>query len=407
MPVQLDRVPEALDTPSAPRVWLWGLSLLVLMALGVALALWLGPEPLMQDSQRFWWWASGVPALVWFGAFFMRGLLYLGQLSVVEGWNEKREAELTQLMRRGRRSQQLLAVSLQTALRAPEADGQAQRASLLAKDGGALRTQADWCGQARRHSRLPWLEHETEYQVLQRALSTLLGELAGALAEFPPERPVALLLETNSELSSEITDRLWQESLAQSRIRQAIARIDGRGLAAIDHWLDQRNQDQAILLVVAIQFAPSMVEGSAEAVAGLLFGNRRTQYVLPPMAYLHRPERVHAMTQEGVLQAVLQALDWALVPARLIGRVWMAGVDRSHDPMITSVMERAALPIQACHDLDELLGNTDSAAPWVAIAAAAETMAREAAPQFIFSVDHEEDASLWCSVVIPAQAPGE
>ncbi|WP_280282986.1 hypothetical protein [Pseudomonas sp. BN415] len=111
------------------------------MALGVVLALWLGSDALMQSSQRFWWWALGVPALVWFGALFLRGLLYLGQLSVVEGWNEMREAGLTQMMRRGRRSQQVLAVSLQTALRALEADGQAQRASLLAKDGGALRMQ--------------------------------------------------------------------------------------------------------------------------------------------------------------------------------------------------------------------------------------------------------------------------
>ncbi|WP_429213701.1 hypothetical protein [Metapseudomonas resinovorans] len=377
------------------------------MALGVVLALWLGPDALMQSSQRFWWWALGVPALVWFGAFFLRGLLYLSQLSVVEGWNEMREAGLTQMMRRGRRSQQVLAVSLQTALRAPEADGQAQRASLLAKDGGALRTQVGWRGQERRHSRLPWLEHETEHQLLRRALSTLLGELAGVLAAFPPERPVALLRETNSELSSEITDRLWQESLAQSGIRQAMALIDGSGLAAIDHWLDQHNQDQTLLLVVAIQVAPPSVEGSAESVVGLLFGNRLTQDVLPPRAYLHRPEQSRELTQEGVLQAVFQALDWALLPAELIGRVWIAGADRTRGPMITSAIEKASLPTQASHDLHEILGNPGSAAPWVAVAAAVEATASEAAPQFIFSVDSEEDASLWCSVVMPAQAPGE
>ncbi|WP_044872360.1 hypothetical protein [Pseudomonas sp. LFM046] len=407
MPVRLDKVPAALDEPSTPRVWLWGLSLPALMALGVVLALWLGPDALTQYSLHFWWWALGAPVLVWCGAVFWRGLLYLGQLSVVEGWNEAREVDLTQRMRRGRRSQQVLAVSLQTALRAPEADGQAQRISLLAKNGGALRTQAGWRGQQRRHSRLPWLEHENEHQLLQRVLSTLLGELADTLAAFPPEVPVSLLLEMNSELSSELMDRLWRESLEQSGIRQAITRIDGSGLAAIDHWLDQRIRDRALLLVVAIQVAPPVLEGAAEAAVGLLFGNRLTQDVLPPRAYLHRPERARERTPAGALTAAFQALDWVPLPGTSIGRVWITGADAAHGAVITTVMEKASLPAQASHDLGELLGNPGNAAPWVAIAAAVEATASEAVPHFIFSVDREEDVGLWCSVVMPAEAPGE
>lgn len=115
MPVRLDKVPAALKEPSAPRGWLWGMSLVALMALGVALALWFGPDVLRQSSQRFWWLALVGPALAWFGALFLRGLLYIGRLSVVESWNETREAHLTQMMRRGRRSQQVLAVSRQPA----------------------------------------------------------------------------------------------------------------------------------------------------------------------------------------------------------------------------------------------------------------------------------------------------
>lgn len=407
MPVRLDKVPVALDEPSAPRVWLWGLSLPALMALGVALALWLGPDALAQYSLHFWWLALGAPVLIWCGAVFWRGLVYLGQLSVVEGWNEVREADLTQRMRRGRRSQQVLAVSLQTALRAPETDGQAQRTALLVKNRGALRTQAGWCGQQRRHSRLPWLEHENEHQLLQRVLSTLLRELADTLAAFPPERPVSLLLEMNSGLSSRVTGQLWQEALKQSGIRQVMTRIEGCGLVAIDHWLDQRIQDQALLLVVAIQVAPPTIEGSAEAAVGLLFGNRLTQDVLPPRAYLHRPERSREPTPAGALKAAFQALDWVPLPATSIGRVWITGADAAYGAVITTVMEKASLPAQASHDLGALLGSPGNAAPWVAIAAAVEATVGEAVPHFIFSVDREEDASLWCSVVMPAEVTGE
>lgn len=407
MSVSLDRASAAVDEPSTPRIWLWGGLLLALMALGVALALWLGPDTLMQNSQRFWLLALGVPALAWLGALFLRGLLYAGQMSVVEGWNEAREADLAQRMRQGRRSQQVLAVSLQTALRAPDAEGHEQQASLLAKDGHALRTQVDWGGHMRRHSRLPYLEHETEQQLLRRVLATLLGELTSALAAFPSDRPVELLLEIDSGMPDEITSRLWQESLAASGIRQALTRIDGSGLSVIEHWLDQRTHDQALLLVVAIQVAPPLVEGSAESAVGLLFGNRLTQDVLLPTAYLHRPERAHELTSEGALQAVLQALDWVPVPVGRIGRVWITRSDSVCGSVITSAMAKASLPAQFSHDLHDVLGNPGSASPWVAIAAAVEAAASEAVPQFLFSAAREEDASLWCAVVMPTEAPGE
>lgn len=406
MTVRLDKVPPALDEPASPRLWLWLLPLPVSMALGVALTLWLGGNGLAPT--RFWLFALGVPALAWMGAAVVRGLIYLGELSAVEGWNDAREIDLTQKMRRGRRSQQVLAVSLHTALRDPAAEcGREQCTALLANDGSQLRAQPGWSNQGMRHSRLPPMEGENKRRLLLRVLSTVLEELAVPLAKLPPETPVSLVLEMEGGIGDVITDEIWQETLAESGIRQPVTQIVGGGLEAIDQWLDERIQDQALLMVVSFQIAPSSLEDSAEAVVGLLFGNRLTQDRLPPHAYLHRPEPVRGAAKEAALQAAAQALDWVPVPASSIGRVWLAGTDTARNAAIASVVDEVHLPAKTIHNLGALLGDPGKAAPWVAIAAAVEAIANKAEPQFIFTGDSAEDAWMWCSVVMPAVVPQE
>ncbi|WP_447748214.1 hypothetical protein [Pseudomonas nicosulfuronedens] len=405
MVVRLDKVPPALDEPPKPRLWLWLLPLPALLALGVALALWLGGNGLA--PARFWLFALGVPAIIWCAVAVVRGLIYLGELSAVEGWNEAREADLMQKMRRGRRSQQVLAVSLHTALRELNAEnGQAQCSALLANDGSQLRAQPGWEGSAR-HSRLPLVEVDTKQRVLSRVLATVLEELAAKLSVFPLDRPVALLLEMEGGLQEVVTQKIWADTLAHSGIRQTLTPIDGSGLAAIDRWLDERIQDEALLMVVSFQVAPKQVEGSAEAVVGLLLGNRLTQSTLQPLAYLHRPEPTHGTDKTAARQATVQALDWVPLPASSIGRVWVAGTDTPRNALITSSMEAVELPAKAIHNLGKLLGDAGRASPWMAIAVAVEAMAVKAEPQFIFTGDSAEGACMWCSVVMPAVVPQE
>jgi hypothetical protein len=406
MVVRLDKVPPALDEPTKPRLWLWLLPLPALMALGVALTLWLGGEGLA--PARFWLFALGIPAVIWCALAFVRGLVYLGELSAVEGWNEAREADLTQKMRRGRRSQQVLAVSMHTALRElGSEDGHAQRAALLANDGSQLKAQPGWGGQGARHSRLAPMDDETRFWLLQRVLEMLLKELSVALAAFPAQRPVSLLLEMAGGLEAVVTSKVWADALAQSGIRQTLTPIEGSGLAIIDRWLDERIQDDALLMVVSFQIAPEQVEGSAEAVVGLLLGNRLTQDTLQPLAYLHRPEPMHGTDKKAALQATVQALDWVPLPASSIGRVWLAGTDTSRNALVSSAMEAVELPAKAIHNLGALLGDAGKASPWMAIAAAVDAMAVKAEPQFIYTGDSADDARMWCSVVMPTAVPQE
>ncbi|MEF9672781.1 hypothetical protein QNM99_12885 [Pseudomonas sp. PCH446] len=94
----------------------------------------------------------------------------------------------------------------------------------------------------------------------------------------------------------------------------------------MDQWLDQRITDQALLLVVALRFAPQQPEGTAEVAVGLLFGNRLTQTTLAPIAYLHRPEQERGPTTEALLYAARQSLDWVPLEAKSIEQVWRGGL---------------------------------------------------------------------------------
>ncbi|MGV6398120.1 hypothetical protein ACTUVN_004797 [Pseudomonas caspiana] len=409
MPVKLDEVPPAMRAPASPRAWLWLLLLLLSLLSGVALTLWVSGDDLAQQPDRFWLTALGPSFLIWCSLGFLRAMLYAGESGVAESWNDTREEDLARKMRRGRRSQQVLAISLHTALRGAGADGAVQQRAALHSGHKALTVQPDW--QARegglRHSRLTYEQGDQPQVLLRRVLAQVLSDIATVLEKLPDDQPLALLLEMNSNVAQSTLRELWQEVWAESGIRQTITPVEGRGLSVVDDWLDQRIRDQALLLVVAFQLSPADALDTAEAVVGLLFGNRLTQTVLEPLAYLHRPEQERESGAEPLLDATRQALDWVPVEASAIQHVWVAGADPARTGDISKALN--GLPMlkeyrQGLHDLGAFLGQPDCAAPWLAIAAAAESANAESTPQFIFNGESATDSRLWCSVVTPPSA---
>ena len=180
--------------------------------------------------------------------------------------------------------------------------------------------------------------------------------------------------------------------------------VESSGLKALDQWIDHRIGDNALLLVVAIQFAPLQPEGTAEVAVGLLLGNRLTQTVLPPTAYLHRPEQEREPTTDALLYAARQALDWAPLDAQSIEQTWRVGIDVQRDEALSTVLAEVSLPAkhnQGFCNLDTLLGHPGKASPWLVIAAATQTIQSGAGPQFIFSGGGCVDAGLWSTVLTP------
>ncbi|HEX8595872.1 MAG TPA: hypothetical protein VF682_21735 [Pseudomonas sp.] len=409
MPVKLDKVPAPLNAPATPRAWFWLLLLVVLLLAGVALALWLAGDDLAQQPDRFWLNGLGAPLVIWCVLGLLRVMAYAGESGVAEGWNDAREEDMAQRIRRGRRSQQVLAVSLHTASRELGAEnGDAQLAAL---HGGhkVLTVQPDWQASedGARHSRLAYEQGESPETLLRRVLRQVLGDIAQVLERLPDDQPLALLLDMSSSLTDHTLNELWQDVWAASGIRQPTTLIEGSGLSVVDGWLDQRIQDPALLLVVAFQLAPADAQNTAEAVTGVLFGNRLTQTVLEPVAYLHRPEQERKPDAQALLDAARQALDWVPVEASSIQHAWIAGADFNRTADISAALSSLQILAErqsGLHDLGTYLGNPDCAAAWVAVAASVESIRAEPTPHFVFSRGSTADARLWCSVVMPPSA---
>ena len=405
MPVRLDQVPALAPRPARPRSWLWlGIFPLLLLLLGVGGTFLLGTQTLRQEPVNFWGLALGVPLLGWSLLSFGRVLLYFGQQQVADGWDKAREEDLIRKVRRGRRVQQVLGVSLHTALREAGALSATQLNALL--DGvKTLKAQPSRQGQSvLRHSRIVGDTDEVPELALHRVLTQMLADLAPTLTQVPDATPLALLLEVGSTLPENVWQRVWRQAWSESGIRQSTVLVEEDGLEALDQWLDHRIGVQALLLVVAVQFAPQQPEGTAEAAVGLLFGNRLTQTVLPSMAYLHRPEQEREPTTDALLYATSQALGWVPLDAQSIEQTWRVGVDTQRDIALTTVLADVPLPAkpnQGFCNLDTVLGHPGKASPWLAIAAATQSIQCGAGPQFIFSGGSCVDTGLWSTVVTP------
>jgi len=334
----------------------------------------------------------------------MRVLYFLAQQHSADGWDAARAADLEGKLSQGQRHQQVLAVSVYTALRTEQSDALLQVDAIL-EGTTALKAQPSRSDRGTvRHSRLPGDVNENPERALLRILKNLLNDLAVQLEELPDDVELALSLEIDSPLREDRVGKVWRAALAESGIRQTVSPITWRGLEAVDQWLDQRSDDQALLLLISVVIAPDAPQGTAETAVGLLLGNSGTQFALLPVANLYRPEQARDASAGALARATQQALSWVSMQANSVERVWRSGIGQKYHAAIATVFSEAGVPLSAdrkVHDLDSLLGHPGAAAPWVAIALAAQTVQRGYGPQLILSGGRCADAPLWGTVLTP------
>jgi len=329
-------------------------------------------------------------------------LYYLVQQHNADGWDDARAADLDCKLSQGRRHQQVLATSVYTALRTRQLDSLLQVEAILEGTSVLKAQPSRSAGGTVRHSLLPGDVNENPERALLRILKKLLNDLAVQLAELADDVELALSLEIDSSLREDRQGKAWQKALAESGIRQTVTPIAWRGLEAVDQWLDQRSDDQALLLLVSVVIAPDEPQDTAESAVVLLLGNPGTQLALLPVANLHRPEQARGESAGALTRATQQALCWASLQINSIEHIWRSGIGQKYHAAVTTVMTEFELPLRAdrnVHNLDALLGHPGAAAPWVAIALAAQTVQLGCGPQLILSGVRCADAPLWGTVL--------
>jgi hypothetical protein len=403
MVVRLDEVPPLAPRPTPPKVYRWLVALVAALSTGFA-AGWFFSEPAqtVPDARAL---AVAIPSLIWCALLFSRALWFVGKHRVADGWDRAREADMARQIQRGKRSQQVLAISVQTALRAEGDQADIQQLEALLQGRQALKTQAGRVSSQVQFQSLLNRAADSPEELVLDVLTQTLSDIAKPLALLPAKTPLTLVLETSACLDDSSLQAIWQQAWDRSEIRQPVQPFGSKGLVALDEWLDLHISDQALLLIVALQLVPDQAEGKGEVAVGLLLGNRLTQNTLEPMAHVHRPEQERTPSVESLAYASRQALKWAPLAACDIKQFWKAGIATPRSRDVSSVVEGLSAPAEATAslcNLDALLGDVGPASCWLAIAAAAQAAHRGAGPQLVFTGDSALPVGIWGTVIVPS-----
>lgn len=408
MPVNLKIIPPAAWRPNPIHFGYWFSALVVLVVVASIAGQAFDQQ---EEGTIFWILFPCTVMLIWFLVFFLRALFWLFQHNQADGWDRRRKETLLRETRRGRRALQILHVNVDLPL--PEEPVQTpvtllmEGPSILISQTG--RGREDYClhtffptpsiGQESNDSLEP---EQQDLMVFQARLQKLLADVATALASLSPKQTLTVLFEVDTSILPRRFIPAWHESLEEAGIVQTIEYVDGHGAQFIDKWLDNRINDKSLLLIIAAQVAPEMRQGSAEVMVALLLGNRLTQDTIPPLAWLHRPERTEPQSLD---EGITQAANWVPLEAGQIKHLWLSGLTLEETSAVIPVMAKPLLsgvPSPAArHNIDLIIGGAGYVSPWLAAAVAALAAQQTGSAQLAITADRDIGA-LWIQAITPA-----
>lgn len=389
----LKHLPECYPRPVTPKKTRW---IAVLVAMLVISVIFMRIFGRYIDNNHFWLVAIGTPAVVWIVTFGFRMWVWSLQDSKANGFDRRREQWILSETRRARRALQVLNTTFITAHQANE---QVSVAVEMLNNHSIIISQSDWNGEeSRRLSRILTEPEDTPGGVISRLFSELIADLP--VHQFPETASLVVILDISSSLSFTAIRDIWQEAWQESGVTCALEYTDSNGPGVVNHWLDHRIKDDAMLLIVGLQIDPVVSNNTAEAAVALLLGNRLTQEALEPLALLHRPDAAPTgELREGMNMAAYN------VPLKenIVKNLWLAGLAGEQRAEVIACQN--AHPAQSVEDeavisLDTSMGHAGAAAPWLAIAAATEIARQTQSPQMIICGDTTQNV-LWSTLITP------
>lgn len=405
MPVDLPTPPPDTTPPAMPNPFVWAALFVAVMTAGVAHTLLTWPHGTPTNTAWFWLRLLFFPAMTWSLLLGLR-LLYVEQetdriRAELDQWKEDRD----EAVRFAQEPLALLGMAYQCSI------GSRAVAETVAQGGQIIAAQQPGEGfNAIPHTRLDSLEGQALESRYEACFTDLLDRLDDALCALPPHAPLEVYLQ-GTEMEARPREHL--HAPAQDK-KQDEERVDilviwqrcweGFGhrtvpthrlsphdsLMVLDAWLDEYGGPalEKFVLVVAVQLHTTPPPDSAEAATALLLGwaPLAQRKALPIEVLLHRPI---AMTDGTLADTLATALLWSHADAVQVTGLWQAALDGA---IKTDVIKTASeLGIAACktdglngaHDIDHVLGDAGVAAPWLALALAAEHTAHTGAPQAV------------------------
>lgn len=397
----LKNLPECYIRPVSPKISRWFIALAIMLAVSIILMRIFG---LYVDNHYFWLIALCVPITLWVIVAACRLSIWMLKDMKANGFDKYREAWILSETGRARRALQVLNVSFITG---HLADRQNEVVNEILSNASIIAAQPDWQGtEGVRMSRIAVSMDDSPSSLITRLFDQLTGNLSLLLALCPDQTSLAVAFDISSMVPHSEMLRLWEEAWAESEIPFPVEYLDGSGPGIIDNWLNIHFKENAMLLVVALQVAPVNAHNSAEAAVALLFGNRLTQESISPLALLHRPDP----SPVGELESGMRMAAYNVpVNDGIIKHLWLSGLnDRQHAEVVIHQNKPPAGAVDgdAVINLDNTVGHAGAAAPWLAIAAAAEVTQLTQTPQMIICGDTAQDV-LWSTLVTPTASRQE
>ncbi|MDN8542683.1 hypothetical protein QZH36_14770 [Erwinia sp. BC051422] len=393
MPYSLKHLPECYLRPVPPKASRWFAVLVAMLVISVILMRIFGRYI---DNSHFWMFAIGTPFVVWIVTFGFRMWIWSLQDSKANGFDQRREQWILSETRRARRALQVLNTTFITA---HQEDEQRYVAVDMLNNNSIIISQPDWKGEkSMRLSRITAEPEDTPGLVISRLFSELIADLP--VHQFPENASLVVILDISSSLSFPAVRDIWQEVWQESGLTCAVEYVDSNGLEVVNHWLEHRIKDKAMLLIVGLQIDPVVSNNTAEAAVALLLGNRLTQEALEPLALLHRPDPAPS----GELREGMNMAAWNVpLKENIVKNLWLAGLTGKQRAEVIECQN--AHPAQSVEDeavisLDISMGHAGAAAPWLAIAAATEIARQTQSPQMIICGDTTQNV-LWSTLITP------
>ena len=360
MPIYLDEVPDNVDGISRPVTIRWVIFLVVIMLAGVVLTLWQWTGE--RRGISFWFTALGLPFCLWGILAVFRHIGYRLELNGEAGWNyECDDLEETEISR-GRRFAWVLDTWVQT----PAGRGTGSLSAVMSQGTPLLKTAKPRAGgEPVRHARIT--DFDSDPEALTKAVEKAVLRINKTLARLPETLPCWLMFECDADLSVEKEAEMLQ--LVTETSGRALSQIPGRGMNALDYWLDHRWEKPAALVVLTLSLRSSPRENDAEAIAAMVLCNRKShQY--PDAVRLHRPQK---SSPETLTHNMAHALRWAELSPDTIKGIWITGEVVTGRPGLNQSCEDNKLTLSltdGIKNIDGTLGYAGQVSPWIAVALA-------------------------------------
>lgn len=400
MTVNLLFIPPPAGRKPRPSVKRWSLALLGVLLAGSLILFRFWPGDGATSAGALLPGVLALAALLWSTLFALRWLAWLVSEWQADGWDRERENDLAAELQRARRSLLIRAASINL----PQAvlTEALSEQFLLPRALELPAVVDDATGKVAYYACFNDGQ-QPGWQRVVGQLSALMDNVSRQITDLPSLNSASLcvVIQIDADFDLNAGELLNIErafSAAWPRLPRP-AFLPQFDLADIDRWLDDAAERQQLLLL-SLRLMAQPTDGQGEVALALLLGQQQVAADDPHPRWLHRPEQ--SQQTEPFACALMRALQWADTAQETLAHLWVAGLGARSEAASWLAAQQVHLAGRQAElgviDIDAKTGLTGRAAPWLAIALAANNAVADGAAQLVMSLPGQDPLPWWLVV---------